>query len=62
MNLLEVNNICQIYGSSETAVHALKLLNTIGALDTHNSSIAQTADRILQVSDGVPTDLGRCRE
>ena len=29
---------------------------------THNRSIAQTADRILQVSDGVLTDLGRCRE
>lgn len=29
---------------------------------THNRSIAQTADRILQVSDGVLTDLGRCSE
>ena len=29
---------------------------------THNRSIAQSADRILQVSDGVVTDLGRCRE
>lgn len=29
---------------------------------THNSSIAQSADRVLQVSDGVLTDLGRCRE
>lgn len=29
---------------------------------THNKSIAQSADRILQVSDGVLTDLGRCRE
>ena len=29
---------------------------------THSRSIAQTADRILQVSDGVLTDLGRCRE
>ena len=28
---------------------------------THNRSIAQTADRILQVVDGVITDLGRCR-
>ena len=28
---------------------------------THNPSIAQTADRILKVSDGVVTDLGRCR-
>lgn len=29
---------------------------------THNRSIAQSADRILQVLDGVLTDLGRCRE
>ena len=29
---------------------------------THNRSIAQTADRILRVSDGVLTDFGRCRE
>lgn len=29
---------------------------------THSQSIAQTADRILQVSDGVVTDFGRCRE
>lgn len=29
---------------------------------THNRSIAQSADRILQVSDGVLTDLGRCCE
>lgn len=31
-------------------------------LITHSRSIAQTADRILQVSDGVVTDFGRCRE
>lgn len=29
---------------------------------THNRRIAQTSDRVLQVSDGVLTDLGRCRE
>ncbi len=29
---------------------------------THNRSIAQAADRVLQVSDGEVTDLGRCRE
>ncbi|WP_195462820.1 ABC transporter ATP-binding protein [Anaerotruncus colihominis] len=29
---------------------------------THSKSIAQAADRILQVSDGVLTDLGRCWE
>ena len=29
---------------------------------THSQSIAQTADRILNVSDGVVTDFGRCYE
>lgn len=29
---------------------------------THNRSIAHTADRILQVSDGILTDFGRCSE
>ena len=29
---------------------------------THSQRIAQTADRILKVSDGVLTDFGRCRE
>ena len=29
---------------------------------THSPSIAQTADRVLKVSDGMLTDLGRCRE
>ncbi len=29
---------------------------------THNRSIAQTADRVLQVSDGILMDFGRCRE
>ena len=29
---------------------------------THSRSIAQTADRIIQVSDGILTDLGRCRQ
>ena len=28
---------------------------------THSQSIAQTADRVLNVSDGVLTDLGRCQ-
>ena len=31
-------------------------------LITHSRSIAQTADRILRVSDGVLSDFGRCRE
>ena len=29
---------------------------------THSRSIAQTADRVLQVSDGRLTDFGRFRE
>ncbi len=29
---------------------------------THNRTIAQTADRVLSVTDGVLTDLGRCSE
>lgn len=29
---------------------------------THSRSIAQRADRILQVADGIVTDFGRCRE
>lgn len=29
---------------------------------THNRMIAQTADRVLEVSDGVLTDLGRAQE
>ncbi len=29
---------------------------------THSRSITQNEDRILIVSDGVPTDLGRCRK
>lgn len=29
---------------------------------THNRGIAQAADRVLNVSDGVLTDLGRCHE
>ena len=29
---------------------------------THSRSIAQTTDRVLQVSDGVLTDFGRCRQ
>ena len=29
---------------------------------THNRSIAQTADRVLQVSDGCLTDFGRAQD
>ncbi len=34
----------------------------LAVLNPHSKSIAQTADRILRVSDGVLTDFGRCRE
>lgn len=32
------------------------------AMITHSPGIAQTADRVLKVSDGILTDLGRCAE
>ncbi len=31
-------------------------------VSNHDRSIAQTADRVLNVSDGVPADWGRCRK
>ena len=42
-------------------VTAQKFSQTI-VMITHSRSIAQTADRVLQVSDGVLTDFGRCAE
>ncbi len=51
MSLREVNNISKAYGSSETAV-----------MIAHNRSISPSAGRILQVSNAVLIDLGRCRE
>ena len=53
-----------IKGDKENIIAIIKELartKTI-IMITHNRSIAQSADRILQVSDGVLTDLGRCRE
>ena len=50
--------------TTKQVIHVLKDLkkdHTI-IMITHNRNIAQSADRILQVSDGVLTDLGRCRE
>ena len=41
---------------------ASKLYEQTIIMITHNRSIASTADRVLQVSDGVLTDLGRCTE
>ncbi|HZK27233.1 MAG TPA: ABC transporter ATP-binding protein [Thermoclostridium sp.] len=40
---------------------AQKYAQTI-VMITHSSINAQTADRVLRVSDGMLTDLGRCRE
>ncbi len=54
MDLLKVRLSSKTYGSGETAVHALKI--------TYNRGIAQAADRVLNVSDRVLADLGRCRE
>lgn len=51
--------------SSEVIVllkEAAKTYEQTIVMITHNRSIAQTADRVLQVSDGVLTDFGRCRE
>ena len=41
---------------------AAKVYEQTIVMITHSRSIAQSADRILQVSDGVLTDFGRCRE
>mgnify|MGYP002612356833 CR=1 FL=1 len=46
-------------------LNIIKELNQRGVtiiMITHSRSIAQTADRVLQVSDGVLTDFGRCRQ
>ena len=59
MNLLEVNNICKTCGSGGAA--SKKYEQTI-IMVTHSCGIAQTADRALNVLDGVLTDLGRCCE
>ena len=54
---------------SESSEEVLRLLRESGErynqtiiMITHNRSIAQTAHRVLQVSDGNLTDFGRCRE
>lgn len=54
---------------SQNTAEVIRLLKTASKqyeqtilMITHSQSIAQTADRVLQVSDGVLTDLGGCRE
>ena len=56
---LDTQNSSEVIALSKEA--SRKYEQTI-IMITHNRSIAQSADRILQVSDGVLTDLGRCRE
>ena len=41
---------------------ASRLYEQTVVMITHSRTVAQSADRILQVSDGVVTDFGRCRE
>lgn len=55
MNLLEVSNISKTYGSGEAAIYDQTIFTV-----THSPGTAQTADRALNVSDGILTDLGRC--
>ena len=54
---------------SQNTAEVIRLLKTASKqyeqtilMITHSQSIAQTADRVLRVSDGVLTDLGGCRE
>ena len=49
-------------GKSTLLKEASKKSEQTLIMSTHNRSIAQTADRVLQVSDGNLTDFGRCRE
>ena len=56
---LDTQNISEVIALLKEA--SRKYEQTI-IMITHNRNIAQSADRILQVSDGVLTDLGRCRE
>lgn len=56
---LDSQNSCEVIALLKEA--SRKYEQTI-LMITHNRSIAQAADRVLQVSDGVLTDFGRCRE
>ena len=55
---LDSQNSCEVIALLKGA--SRKYEQTI-LMITHNRSIAQAADRVLQVSDGVLTDFGRCR-
>ena len=56
---LDTQNTSEVIALLKEASHLYE--QTI-VMITHSQSIAQTADRILRVSDGVVTDFGRCRE
>ena len=56
---LDTQNTCEVIALLKEA--SRKYEQTI-VMITHSRGISQTADRILQVSDGVLTDFGRCRE
>ena len=51
-----------VYKRQALLKEAAKVYEQTIVMITHSRSIAQSADRILQVSDGVLTDFGRCRE
>ena len=56
---LDTQNTSEVIALLKEASHLYE--QTI-VMITHSQSIAQTADHILQVSDGVVNDFGRCRE
>lgn len=56
---LDTQNTSEVIALLKEASHRYE--QTI-LMITHSRAISQTADRILQVSDGVLTDFGRCRE
>ena len=64
LNLKERRNHLpsQLSGGQQQLKEASRKYEQTIIMITHNRNIAQSADRILQVSDGVLTDLGRCRE
>ena len=56
---LDTQNTSEVIALLKEASHLYE--QTI-VMITHSQSIAQTADRILRVTDGVVTDFGRCKE
>ena len=56
---LDTRNTSEVIALLKEASHLYE--QTI-VMITHSQRIAQAADRILRVSDGVVTDFGRCRE